>query len=83
MHRKLTNFMAYGTSEKILTGKPIGKRHLGRPRRRWEDNIRVDLKEICINMRNSVDTAKDMNCLESPFECGIVPPPGSISHGVS
>ena len=28
---------------KILTGKPKGKRHLGRPRRRWEDNIRIDL----------------------------------------
>ena len=29
---------------KILTDNPIGKRHLGKPRRRWEDNIRVDLK---------------------------------------
>ena len=29
---------------KILTGKPTGKRLLGRPRRRWEDNIRMDLK---------------------------------------
>ena len=33
---------------KILTGKRIGKR----PRRRWEDNIRMDLKEIGINTRN-------------------------------
>jgi hypothetical protein len=31
---------------KILVGKPEGKRSLGRPRRRWEDNIRVDLKDI-------------------------------------
>ena len=37
---------------KILTGIPIGKRPLGRPRRRWEDNIRMDLKEIGINTRN-------------------------------
>ena len=29
---------------KILTGKPTGKRSLGRPRRRWEDNIRMDLE---------------------------------------
>ena len=29
---------------KILTGKPTGKRPLGRPRRRWEDNIRMALK---------------------------------------
>ena len=34
---------------KFLTDKPTGKRPLGRPRRRWEDNIRVDLKEIGIN----------------------------------
>ena len=37
---------------KILTGTPAGKRPLGRPRRRWEDNIRMDLKEIGLNMRN-------------------------------
>jgi hypothetical protein len=30
----------------ILTGKPEGKRPLGRPRRRWEDNIRMDLRKI-------------------------------------
>jgi hypothetical protein len=30
----------------ILFGKPEGKRPLGRPRRRWEDNIRMDLREI-------------------------------------
>ena len=40
---------------KILTGKRTGKRRLGRPRRRWEDNIRMELKEIDINMRNWVD----------------------------
>ena len=34
---------------KILTGILIGKRPLGRPRRRWEDNIRMDLEEIDIN----------------------------------
>ena len=31
---------------KILTGKLAGKRPLGRPRRSWEDNIRLDLKEM-------------------------------------
>jgi hypothetical protein len=30
----------------ILAGKPEGKRPLGRPRRRWEDIIRIDLREI-------------------------------------
>jgi hypothetical protein len=31
---------------KVLMGKPEGKRPLGRPRRRWEDRIRMDLREI-------------------------------------
>ena len=34
---------------KMLRGKPTGKRPLGRPRRIWEDNIRMDLEEIGIN----------------------------------
>ena len=42
-----------GTSVfKILTDKSTGKRLLGRPRRRWEDNIRMDLEEIGINAVN-------------------------------
>ena len=43
---------------KILTDTPNGKRLLGRPRRRWEDNIRKDLEKIGINMRNWVDSAQ-------------------------
>jgi len=31
---------------RILVGKPEGKRLLGRPRRRWEDNIKMDLQEV-------------------------------------
>ena len=46
---------------KILTGKPTGKRPLGRPRRRWEDNIRMDLEEIDISAGNWVDSAQDGN----------------------
>ena len=59
---------------KILTGKPTGKRHLGRPRRRWEDNIIMDLKGDRYQCGEF--------CLFGPCECGIEPP-GSISHGVS
>ena len=44
---------------KILTGKPTGKRPLGRPRRRWENNIRMDLEEIGINAGNWVDSAQN------------------------
>ena len=46
---------------RIFTGKPTGKRPLGRPRRRWEENIRMDLEEIGINAGNWVDSAQDMN----------------------
>ena len=44
---------------KILTGKPTGKRPLGRHRRRWEDNVRLNLEEIRINAGNWVDSAQD------------------------
>ena len=46
---------------KILTGKPTGKRPLGRPRRRWKDNIRMDLEKIGIKAGNWVDSAQDRN----------------------
>jgi hypothetical protein len=35
---------------RVLVGKPEGKGPLGRPRRRWEDGIKIDLKEICRGM---------------------------------
>ena len=44
---------------KYLSGTPAGKRPLGRPRRGWEDNIKMDLKAIDINMRNWVASAQD------------------------
>ena len=40
-------------------GKPTGKRPLGKPRRRREDNIRMNLKEIGIITRNCVDSDQD------------------------
>ena len=55
---------------------------LGRPRHRYEDNIRMDLEEIGINAGNWVDSAQDLGLLESPCECDIEPP-GSISYGVN
>ena len=42
---------------KMLTGKPTGKRPLGRPRRRWEDTIRMDLEKIGNNEGKWVDSA--------------------------
>jgi hypothetical protein len=44
---------------RILMGKPEGKRPLGRPRRRWVDNIRMDLGEIGWDGVEWVDLAQD------------------------
>jgi hypothetical protein len=37
---------------RVLVGRPEGKRPLGRPRHRWEDNIKMDLKEVGIDGAN-------------------------------
>ena len=42
-----------------MTGTPAGERPLDRPRRRWEDCIGMDLKEIGINTRNWVDLTQE------------------------
>ena len=47
---------------KIVTGKSTEKRPLGRPRRRWEDNIRMDLEEIGINAGNWVYLTQNRDC---------------------
>ena len=46
-------------SKSYLIGRPTGKRPSGRLMRRWEDNIRMELKEIGTNTRNWVDSAQD------------------------
>jgi hypothetical protein len=44
----------------ILVGKPEGKRPLGRPRRRWVDNIKMDLREIGWDGMDWINLAQDM-----------------------
>jgi hypothetical protein len=44
---------------RALVGRPEGKRPLGRPRRRWEDNINMDLREIGIDGANWIQLALD------------------------
>jgi hypothetical protein len=43
----------------VLVGKPEDKRPLGRPRSRWEDNIKMDLREIRIDEANWIRLAQD------------------------
>jgi hypothetical protein len=44
---------------RILVGRPKGKRPLGRPRHRWEDNIKLDLRKIGIIGVNWIQLAQD------------------------
>jgi hypothetical protein len=44
---------------RVLLGKPEGKRPLGRPRRRWEDNIKMDVEEVGGGRGDWMELAKD------------------------
>ena len=44
---------------KVLMEKPDRKRPLGRPRRRWEDNIKMDLEEVGISCGDWMELAQD------------------------
>jgi hypothetical protein len=44
---------------RVLVGKPEGKRLLGRPRRRWEDNIKIDLQEVGVGCGDWMELAQD------------------------
>jgi len=46
---------------RVLVGKPEGKRPLGRPRRRWEDNITMDLQEVGCGVMDWIELAQDRN----------------------
>ena len=45
---------------RVLVGEPEGKRPLGRPRRRWEDNIKMDLHEVRCGGMDWIGLAQDM-----------------------
>jgi hypothetical protein len=44
---------------RILVGKPEGKRPLGRGRRSWVDNIKIDLRDMVLNGMDRIDLAQD------------------------
>jgi hypothetical protein len=46
----------------VLVGKPEGKRPLGRPRHRWEENIKVDLQEVGVGCWDWMELAQDRTC---------------------
>ena len=57
LHHEVSNF-SIGVY-RVLVGKPKGKRPLGRPRRRWVDNIRMDLQEVGCGYMDWIGMAQD------------------------
>jgi hypothetical protein len=64
---------------RVLVGKPEGKRPLGRPRHRWEDNIKMDLQEAGCGGMDWIELAQDRQ-VAGTCECGNEPS-GSIKCG--
>ncbi|KAJ4446139.1 hypothetical protein ANN_12831 [Periplaneta americana] len=59
---RLFDFSMYSVSHnayRVLVGRPEGKRPLGRPRRRWEDNIKMDLRDVGYDDRDWINLAQD------------------------
>jgi len=44
---------------RVMLGKPEGKKPLGRPRRRWEDNIKIDVQEVGCGSMDWIELAQD------------------------
>ena len=65
---------------RVLVGKPDGKRPLGRPSRRWEDNIKMDLQEVGCGGYVLDQAGSGWGYLASTCECGDEPA-GSIKCG--
>jgi hypothetical protein len=59
MGRACRNIRERKVASRVLVGKPDVKRLLGRPRRRWEDNIKVDLQEVGCGVMDWIDPAQD------------------------
>jgi hypothetical protein len=54
---------------RVLVGKPEGKRPLGRPRHRWDDNIKMDLQEVGCGGMDWIGLAQDRQ-VAGTCECG-------------
>ena len=52
---------------RVLVGKPQGRRQLGRPKRRWEDNIKIDLQEVGLGGgMDGIDLVQDRDRWPAP-----------------
>ena len=55
----------------VLVGKPEGKRPVGRPRRRWEDNINMDIQEVGIGGMDWIKLAQDKDRCPAPVNTDV------------
>ena len=58
---------------RVLVGKSERNRPLGRPRRRWEDNIKMDLQELGCGGMKRIEVAQDIGQVAGTCECGNEP----------
>jgi hypothetical protein len=66
---------------RILVGKSEGKRLLGRPRRRWEDNIKMNLQEVGCGSLDWIQLAQERKNVANVCDCGNEHS-GSIKCGI-
>jgi len=65
---------------RVMVGKPEGRRPLGRPRRRWLDNIRMNLQEVGCGYMDWIGLARDREQVADGCDCGNEPS-GSVKCG--
>jgi hypothetical protein len=58
---------------RFLVGKPEGRRPLGRRKRRWEDNTKLDLQEVGCGDMDWIDVAQDGDKVAGTCDCGNEP----------
>jgi len=70
---------------RVLVGKPEGKRSLGRPRCRWENNIKMDHQEVGCGSMDGIDLAQEMDRWQALVKAGIFLTSSrrTLLHGVS
>jgi len=78
-NNKLISLLYVCNVYRVLVGKPEGRRPLGRPRRRWVDNIRMNLQEVGCGCMDWIGLAQDRQ-LADACECGNEPS-GSVKCG--